>query len=363
MKRNVCPYCDQVMDGMYCKGCRRIVRKPVVWEVDYYLNERHPDTEASCQYHGDLHTGEMAKTAGQAPRTGAGAAGPLSKAGSRTSGQAPRTGTRTAAHVPWTGTAGGNRKSEQGSSPAWEKKASRKTRSSRKVTGILAILIMYFVVAAVGVGMRAVKSAQRQVMEFVAPETVMSPESFDPEPPVEISYGNEPGVIYDYSDEEIIAAGIPCNGSGHLDITSGEFFAAFEPRIGEAFDFSVSSYSINQSLDEYTWYDTGYVYTLYSEGEECGQISFSFDTADASFHSLFVFADTAENLGLMSDALISSFSELGMPGAYDGASLAEKAAGLLEGEEMELALFDGLVTCCSRIAGGGYMLDIYVIYS
>lgn len=38
---------------------RRFVKTPLIVDVNYYLNERHPASEESCQYHGDLHTGEM----------------------------------------------------------------------------------------------------------------------------------------------------------------------------------------------------------------------------------------------------------------------------------------------------------------
>lgn len=61
MKKTVCPYCDQPIKGMYCKGCRRIVWKPEVTEITYYLNERHPGDEEHCRFHGDVMTGDMAE--------------------------------------------------------------------------------------------------------------------------------------------------------------------------------------------------------------------------------------------------------------------------------------------------------------
>ena len=59
MRKRICPYCDQELEGRYCRGCRRFVKTPLIVDVNYYLNERHPASEESCQYHGDLHTGEM----------------------------------------------------------------------------------------------------------------------------------------------------------------------------------------------------------------------------------------------------------------------------------------------------------------
>ena len=51
MKMKICPCCDQPIEGKYCKGCRKIVLKPIEQEVDYYLNRRHPDFEHACTYH------------------------------------------------------------------------------------------------------------------------------------------------------------------------------------------------------------------------------------------------------------------------------------------------------------------------
>ena len=52
MKDKYCPYCDQTLtSGLYCKGCKRIVLHPYWQDVDYYLNERHPQQETDCLYH------------------------------------------------------------------------------------------------------------------------------------------------------------------------------------------------------------------------------------------------------------------------------------------------------------------------
>ncbi len=51
MKQKICPTCDGKLKGNYCPFCHKIVRKPVEWDVHYYLNERHPDWETDCEYH------------------------------------------------------------------------------------------------------------------------------------------------------------------------------------------------------------------------------------------------------------------------------------------------------------------------
>lgn len=52
MLKKMCPVCDlPLKPGNYCPVCRKVVRRPVTWEVDYYLNENHPQNEAVCGYH------------------------------------------------------------------------------------------------------------------------------------------------------------------------------------------------------------------------------------------------------------------------------------------------------------------------
>ena len=45
MMRKICPVCDlPVNEISYCPRCRRVVKKPVYWEVNYLLNEKRNQT-------------------------------------------------------------------------------------------------------------------------------------------------------------------------------------------------------------------------------------------------------------------------------------------------------------------------------
>ena len=71
MKQRYCPYCDQKMtSGLYCSGCKRIVWHPYVQDVDYYLNERHPQHESDWAYlkemgHRPAHRAERKRQIGR----------------------------------------------------------------------------------------------------------------------------------------------------------------------------------------------------------------------------------------------------------------------------------------------------------
>lgn len=48
MMKKICPVCDLPVNEMnYCPRCRRVVRRPVMREVNYYLNEKRPDMPAA----------------------------------------------------------------------------------------------------------------------------------------------------------------------------------------------------------------------------------------------------------------------------------------------------------------------------
>ncbi len=52
MEYKICPICDQKMTKPhYCDHCRQRIRNPLTIDVNYYLNERHPDTEHDCSFH------------------------------------------------------------------------------------------------------------------------------------------------------------------------------------------------------------------------------------------------------------------------------------------------------------------------
>lgn len=43
MKKKMCPVCDLPVNELnYCPRCRRVVKKTVEWEMNYYLNEKEP---------------------------------------------------------------------------------------------------------------------------------------------------------------------------------------------------------------------------------------------------------------------------------------------------------------------------------
>ncbi len=43
MMKKICPVCDLPVNEMnYCSRCRKVIRRPILWNTDYYLNEMRP---------------------------------------------------------------------------------------------------------------------------------------------------------------------------------------------------------------------------------------------------------------------------------------------------------------------------------
>lgn len=48
MMKKICPVCDlPVNEANYCSRCKRVVRKPIIWEVNYFLNEKGSKSASS----------------------------------------------------------------------------------------------------------------------------------------------------------------------------------------------------------------------------------------------------------------------------------------------------------------------------
>lgn len=110
MVKKMCPVCDLPVGlGNYCPRCRKVIRKPYTQNVNYYLNERHPEFESECDFHKAYpesdHHGENPRPVRPVPRPGTGggsqpaagsqsAAGSQPAAGNRTTGQTGQIGQR-----------------------------------------------------------------------------------------------------------------------------------------------------------------------------------------------------------------------------------------------------------------------------
>lgn len=300
MEKKICPYCDQPISGMYCKGCRRFVKKPVTVNVTYYLNERHSESEESCQYHGDLLTGKMEE---------------VNKKNSRQPPQRKR---------PKAVTEKNHRKQSD--------KGSKIMR--RLFIAILIYIGVCLVVPLAGLVLYLAKGAKQAIPEYLAPgEHTAAVEADD----------------WERSDEEVKAAGVACNGSGHFNVTESEFSFAFQACLAENgfHEWALEQSSYNQAFGSFSWYETRSEYIL-SEGDAyLGTISVESDTATGELHGVTMYTEDEETFYRMADAVLMAFEVSGLAdGLPDGRAFYEEACESSEQKTQGQRLQYGMEVSC-----------------
>ena len=329
MRKRICPYCDQELEGRYCRGCRRFVKTPLIVDVNYYLNERHPASEESCQYHGDLHTGEMGGGPDRrAPYEDVEKAGwPGSKAAAAPKAKAGKNGRpgKKASEAPV------SRNQSAGSG----RSASRPGRGWAPVW-ILAAAAAAVIMASGGMVMNSISHMVPDLEpEPVDPEAGSWDEGISSEEvwPEETAAGEQ-----ELSEEEVRAAGIRCNGYGHLDVNGDDLQADLE---GLAADHGLAveelgRTSANFAFGEFTNYEVRYDYILTGEDGWYRAVTLSLDTGDGSLHGIQVSADNLEAMYQLLDMVMELLKESGAVSENPGGQM------VFETVVMEGGLEDGI---------------------
>ena len=296
MTYQICPICDQKLTRKnYCSHCRQRIRKPLTIDVDYYLNERHPETEHECTYHD--YTSWSQEDAGADSRT----AVPNQPRKSVVPNQ-PR---KPAASV--------NRPAGTFSQPGKAASANRpaktaaypdrrpSTAGQSRTTAVLVI-----VVAAVLIFVSAVifllNAFERQIRNcgssgIGVPESIQEADWDDLFPAGALS--DDEYTERELTAEEVIAAGQTCNSMGHFRLTADELSGELIPYVnslsGEAPREETASSNTEDSYG-YSYYSTYYDY-YYGEP---GYFTLSADTATSQLHSItFSWNDASEAMDIL----------------------------------------------------------------
>ena len=335
MKQRYCPYCDQKMtSGLYCSGCKRIVWHPYVQDVDYYLNERHPQHESDCLYHDDgreypggsafstdSHAGVF-KGNGTSTSTQGGkkktnrekkAADPFQNMGNRMAGQrnafehmkSQLEQYRSQADTCQSGTY-----SSQSAKNIMDRVNSERGRK-KPFTGILIVVIIWLVFSVGGNLLFLITHAIRESIYGI--ENIFDSSSGDlwssaDSNAVEVLGEGE------LSDEEVRAIGTNCTNYGHYDAQLADVTAALDrllPQYGFSEWSMEDTYSYNYASDDMSWYNTDQAYYLSRDGEYVGSITIYADTATDDLHGIGAYSSDEEAFYQIVDVLEATFQEFG----------------------------------------------------
>lgn len=335
MKQKYCPYCDQKMtSGLYCSGCKRIVWHPYVQDVDYYLNERHPQHESDCLYHdgGSEYPGSRASSTdsyagvfkgnGTSTSTQGGkkktnrekkAADPFQNMGNRMAGQrnafehmkSQLEQYRSQADTCQSGTY-----SSQSAKNIMDRVNSERGRK-KPFTGILIVVIIWLVFSVGGNLLFLITHAIRESIYGI--ENIFDSSSGDlwssaDSNAVEVLGEGE------LSDEEVRAIGTNCTNYGHYDAQLADVTAALDrllPQYGFSEWSMEDTYSYNYASDDMSWYNTDQAYYLSRDGEYVGSITIYADTATDDLHGIGAYSSDEEAFYQIVDVLEATFQEFG----------------------------------------------------
>lgn len=335
MKQRYCPYCDQKMtSGLYCSGCKRIVWHPYVQDVDYYLNERHPQHESDCLYHdgGSEYPGSRAsgtdsyagvfKGNGTSTSTQGGkkktnrekkAADPFRNMGNRMTGQrnafehmkSQLEQYRSQADTCQSGTY-----SSQSAKNIMDRVNSERGRK-KPFTGILIVVIIWLVFSVGGNLLFLITHAIRESIYGI--KNIFDSSSGDLWSSADSNAAEVLGEG-ELSDEEVRAIGTNCTNYGHYDAQLADVTAALDrllPQYGFSEWSMEDTYSYNYASDDMSWYNTDQACYLSRDGEYVGSITIYADTATDDLHGIGAYSSDEEAFYQIVDVLEATFQEFG----------------------------------------------------
>ena len=320
--------------GLYCSGCKRIVWHPYVQDVDYYLNERHPQHESDCLYHdgGSEYPGSRASSTdsyagvfkgnGTSTSTQGGkkktnrekkAADPFQNMGNRMTGQrnafehmkSQLEQYRSQADTCQSGTY-----SSQSAKNIMDRVNSERGRK-KPFTGILIVVIIWLVFSVGGNLLFLITHAIRESIYGI--ENIFDSSSGDlwssaDSNAVEVLGEGE------LSDEEVRAIGTNCTNYGHYDAQLADVTAALDrllPQYGFSEWSMEDTYSYNYASDDMSWYNTDQACYLSRDGEYVGSITIYADTATDDLHGIGAYSSNEEAFYQIVDVLEATFQEFG----------------------------------------------------
>ena len=335
MKQRYCPYCDQKMtSGLYCSGCKRIVWHPYVQDVDYYLNERHPQHESDCLYHdgGSEYPGSSAsgtdsyagifKGNGTSTRIQGGkkktnrekkTVDPFQNMGNRMTGQRNAFEHMKSQLEQYRGQADTcqNRSySSQSSKNIMDRVNSERGRK-KPFTGILIVVIIWLVFSVGGNLLFLITHAIRESIYGI--ENIFDSSSGDLWSSADSNAAEVLGEG-ELSDEEVRAIGTNCTNYGHYDAQLADVTAALDrllPQYGFSEWSMEDTYSYNYASDDMSWYNTDQACYLSRDGEYVGSITIYADTATDDLHGIGAYSSDEEAFYQIVDVLEAAFQEFG----------------------------------------------------
>lgn len=283
-KRYLCPVCDQELTAKsFCPECRRIRREPVVYEGWLLPNE--------SSHEGMVETAATGGDSGSVQPSGKGQSRPVPGKGAY-AGRQVRAGGRVydSRYMDNCGSGHAHTYGVPNRDP--HKKKQAEGSASRKMLRSFTIILVVVILAAAFVG---------PVKEMVE-DLILGTEESSGGEILEESFGateeESPERVTVLSEEEVVAAGEPCNGYSHYDVDGSEYVNRLSGYIEALWQSETPDIEWMESNNQ-IYREGDYSYSYYKKGVEIwleNGVSYtvSCDTATGEVMEVSVGADTDE---------------------------------------------------------------------
>lgn len=343
MMKKICPVCDlPVNETNYCPRCRKIVRQPVLWNADYYLNERRPDYNSHNTH----------KVAGAENPQKKNVQGPVGRNSTAGRPVIPRQNVGRPSPMPT-----GGHNPPQPSRPSQEK-----GRKNSTVPVVISIALFVLINAVP----RIIGSVNRVVM--------------DEKSNYETAVPYDDSGFVELEEEDVKAAGVSCTGYDHFPLDGRQVAAS----MGQFFNETNYGYEIEEGVvysDNYQFEEEGgpisYYETVESysfEDETTSQldpddenyvyqyVDINYDTATGELHDYISSLKDRENsLVFLEEFLRLVEIEAGIPQEESSIPAIMEQAGAREWPEDGTFVTEGLFDINLYLTKDG--VRIYVSYS
>lgn len=389
MKTKVCPCCDQPISGMYCKGCKKIVLHPVEQNITYYLNTRHPEHETDCSYHGN--TADPGASADSAPIFRP----------QKTERQVIPNQPGKPNHPFHSKRPGKQRNPVRPNHSENRGKTIRPLnveQQQRKVlitlfSVFLTIFIIVFTIVMINVISILNGTYGGGLTGFMEREPDISYEQeLTATPPDNGISGSstitlENGVLqislpvpeetrsasmeeWELTDAQVRERGKVCNGFGHFPVIFEDCWNLLNNCIADSgYEWGMEVFSYNQFLDEYTWYETIYGYTVYQKEMEKDAdysryvfLDVNVDTVTGEIHGIDVYSMNRQHMFEVAEAGLKFLHKTGAAAEIPGAEQLYEEAMSQQGEYGSSLIYDLEISAYAPDPEAGseiYQLSVY----
>ncbi len=340
MVRKICPVCDQVMKyPHYCPNCGSWVKHPHIQEVNYYLNERHPQREAACSYHGNTAAASQSPPGIQRPPAASqsppGIQRPPAASQSPPGNQRPPAANGSKGTAGWVMQGGSGQPDwgmaalhpGKGHSPSTDGAIHKNKSSSFAVIAVaagIAVFLLLFVAAQLCIKHSVgVSIPYEDSLPFEEDWWDGDLEEYT----MDYDYDGEDSAARELSDEDVVKAGEKCSENGHFGISGAEIEEFTRQALKEyGCDPGEGQISRTSCNREYQDYDGEYTYTDYSTyvtiwvreaagSEDYGDygeyVEICYDTATGQLHGIELGLEDREMLAGLSYKMMEQLGRYG----------------------------------------------------